>query len=57
MKTYDVYIDYIRDDVIEVQAETMDEAERKAERIAEKRLKDGEIAKVTGVSAQLEIGF
>jgi hypothetical protein len=50
---YDVYVKYSRTDVIEVEADTMDEAEAKALEIAEARLRDDEEVVVEGFNVQL----
>ena len=50
---YDVYVKYSRTDVIEVEADTMDEAEAKALEIAEARLRDDEEVEVEGFNVQL----
>jgi len=50
---YDVYVKFSRTDVIEVEADTMDEAEAKALEIAEKKLRDDEEVVVEGFNLQL----
>ena len=50
---YDVYVKFSRTDVIEVEADTIDEAEAKAMEIAEKRLRDDEEVVVEGFNVQL----
>lgn len=50
---YDVYVKFSRTDVIEVEADTIDEAEVKALEIAEARLRDDEEVVVEGFNVQL----
>lgn len=50
---YNVYVDYVRDDVITVTADTISEAEAKAEEIAKNRAKDGETVKITGFTIDM----
>jgi hypothetical protein len=54
MKCYDVHIEFIRDDVLTVKANTQDEAMYKALEKAEKMVRDDETPYVNAVSLNME---
>jgi hypothetical protein len=53
-KQFDVYIEYVRDEVYTVNAETADEAQEIAYKIAEGYAREEETVKIAGYNLNLE---
>ena len=51
---YDVYVEYVREDVITVDASNPDEAMASVEERAQEKAKDGEEVRITGYSVNME---
>ena len=51
---YDIYIEYVREDVITIDASNPDDAMASVEEWAEEHAKEGETVRVTGYSVNME---
>lgn len=51
---YDVYVEYVREDVITVDASNPDEAMASVEEWAQEKAREGETVRVTGYSVNME---
>lgn len=51
---YDIYVEYVREDVITVDASNPDDAMALAEEWAEEHAREGETVRITGYSVNME---